>query len=123
MKSWPIILAKNEKVRQVSTEQKQVSTCTSMGRDKENECGHLDAPRVALKGVKKIGEGDGWQELGELKGEEEGSNYVNFKFSMTRGDTSFFEMINARFLEEIEFGKEENIRNVVYDEEYVNDVD
>ena len=30
---------------------------------------------------------------------------------------SFFETRNARFLEEVEFGKEENIRNVVFEEE------
>ena len=30
---------------------------------------------------------------------------------------SFFETGNARFLEEVEFGKEENIRNVVFEEE------
>ena len=32
---------------------------------------------------------------------------------------SFFETGNARFLEEIELGKEENIRNVVFEEEPV----
>ena len=32
---------------------------------------------------------------------------------------SFFETGNARFLEEVEFGKEENIRNVVFEEEPV----
>ena len=32
---------------------------------------------------------------------------------------SFFETGNARFLEEVEFGKEENIRNVVFEEEIV----
>ncbi|RDY14167.1 hypothetical protein CR513_00803, partial [Mucuna pruriens] len=35
---------------------------------------------------------------------------------------SFFEMGNRRILEEVEFGKEENIRNVVFEEEYVNDI-
>ena len=32
---------------------------------------------------------------------------------------SFFETGNARFLEEVEFGKEENIKNVVFEEEPV----
>ncbi|RDX75880.1 hypothetical protein CR513_44195, partial [Mucuna pruriens] len=31
-------------------------------------------------------------------------------------------MGNARFLKEVEFGKEENIRNVEFEEEYVNDI-
>ncbi|RDY08255.1 Copia protein, partial [Mucuna pruriens] len=35
---------------------------------------------------------------------------------------SFFEIRNKRILEEVEFGKEENIRNVVFEEEYVNDI-
>ncbi|RDX76211.1 hypothetical protein CR513_43819, partial [Mucuna pruriens] len=35
---------------------------------------------------------------------------------------SFFEMGNARILEKVEFGKEENIRNVVFKEEFVNDI-
>ncbi|RDX71714.1 hypothetical protein CR513_48894, partial [Mucuna pruriens] len=35
---------------------------------------------------------------------------------------SFFEVGNARILEEVEFGKEENIRNVVFEEESVDDV-
>ncbi|RDX94460.1 hypothetical protein CR513_23156, partial [Mucuna pruriens] len=33
-----------------------------------------------------------------------------------------FEMGNARILEEVEFGKEENIRNVVFEEESINDI-
>ncbi|RDX90070.1 hypothetical protein CR513_28108, partial [Mucuna pruriens] len=33
-----------------------------------------------------------------------------------------FETRNARFLEEVEFGKEENIRNVIFGEESVNDI-
>ncbi|RDX66205.1 hypothetical protein CR513_55046, partial [Mucuna pruriens] len=36
---------------------------------------------------------------------------------------SFFEMGNARILEEVEFEKEENIRNVVFKEKIVNDID
>nr|KYP41105.1 Retrovirus-related Pol polyprotein from transposon TNT 1-94 [Cajanus cajan] len=36
---------------------------------------------------------------------------------------SFFETGNARFLEDVEFGKEENIRNVVFEEEPVIDSD
>nr|KYP56903.1 Retrovirus-related Pol polyprotein from transposon TNT 1-94 [Cajanus cajan] len=36
---------------------------------------------------------------------------------------SFFEMGNARFLEDVESGKEENIRNVVFEEEPVIDSD
>ncbi|RDY03185.1 hypothetical protein CR513_13259, partial [Mucuna pruriens] len=36
---------------------------------------------------------------------------------------SFFETGNARILEEVEFGKEENIRNVVFEEEFVNDIE
>ncbi|RDX93178.1 hypothetical protein CR513_24598, partial [Mucuna pruriens] len=35
---------------------------------------------------------------------------------------SFFETGNARILEEVEFGKEENIRNVVFEEESINDI-
>ncbi|RDX96475.1 hypothetical protein CR513_20861, partial [Mucuna pruriens] len=35
---------------------------------------------------------------------------------------SFFEMGNVRILEEVEFEKEENIRNVVFEEEFVNDI-
>ncbi|RDY13064.1 hypothetical protein CR513_02067, partial [Mucuna pruriens] len=35
---------------------------------------------------------------------------------------SFFEMENVRILEEVEFGKEDNIRNVVFEEESVNDI-
>ncbi|RDY11445.1 hypothetical protein CR513_03890, partial [Mucuna pruriens] len=35
---------------------------------------------------------------------------------------SFFEMGNVEIVEEVEFGKEENIRNVVFDEESVNDI-
>ncbi|RDY00767.1 hypothetical protein CR513_16005, partial [Mucuna pruriens] len=35
---------------------------------------------------------------------------------------SFFETRNARILEEVEFGKEENMRNVVFEEECVNDI-
>ncbi|RDX98065.1 hypothetical protein CR513_19065, partial [Mucuna pruriens] len=35
---------------------------------------------------------------------------------------SFFEMGNARILEEVEFEKEENIRNVIFEEESVNDI-
>ncbi|RDX87781.1 hypothetical protein CR513_30717, partial [Mucuna pruriens] len=60
MKSRPIILAKNKtkKKRQVSTEQKQVNFCTSIGRDKGNEGRHLDASQ----------------------------NYGNSKFSMTCRD-------------------------------------
>ncbi|RDX64209.1 hypothetical protein CR513_57264, partial [Mucuna pruriens] len=34
----------------------------------------------------------------------------------------FFETVNARILEEVEFEKEENIRNVVFEEESVNDI-
>ncbi|RDX81315.1 hypothetical protein CR513_38035, partial [Mucuna pruriens] len=34
----------------------------------------------------------------------------------------FFETGNARILEEVEFGKEENIKNVVFEEESVNDI-
>ncbi|RDX78767.1 hypothetical protein CR513_40905, partial [Mucuna pruriens] len=34
---------------------------------------------------------------------------------------SFFETGNARILEEVEFGKEESIRNIVFEEESVND--
>ncbi|RDY08219.1 hypothetical protein CR513_07570, partial [Mucuna pruriens] len=33
-----------------------------------------------------------------------------------------FEMGNARFLEEVKFGKEKNIRNVVFEEESINDI-
>nr|KYP71451.1 Retrovirus-related Pol polyprotein from transposon TNT 1-94 [Cajanus cajan] len=36
---------------------------------------------------------------------------------------SFFETGNARFLEDVEFGKEENIRNVIFEEEPVIDSD
>jgi len=36
---------------------------------------------------------------------------------------SFLKMGNARFLEEVEFGKEKNIRNVVFEEELVIDID
>ncbi|RDX91631.1 hypothetical protein CR513_26368, partial [Mucuna pruriens] len=35
---------------------------------------------------------------------------------------SFFETGNARIIEEVEFGQEENIRNVVFKEESVNDI-
>ncbi|RDX77339.1 hypothetical protein CR513_42557, partial [Mucuna pruriens] len=35
---------------------------------------------------------------------------------------SFFETRNVRILEEVEFEKEENIRNVVFEEEYINDI-
>ncbi|RDX99780.1 Copia protein, partial [Mucuna pruriens] len=35
---------------------------------------------------------------------------------------SLFEMRNARILEEVEFGKEGNIRNVAFEEEFVNDI-
>ncbi|RDX82351.1 hypothetical protein CR513_36873, partial [Mucuna pruriens] len=35
---------------------------------------------------------------------------------------SFFETGNARILEEIEFGKEENIRNIIFEEKFVNDI-
>ncbi|RDX82729.1 hypothetical protein CR513_36442, partial [Mucuna pruriens] len=35
---------------------------------------------------------------------------------------SFFEIVIARILEEIEFEKEENIMNVVFEEESVNDI-
>ncbi|RDX68108.1 hypothetical protein CR513_52937, partial [Mucuna pruriens] len=34
----------------------------------------------------------------------------------------FFEMGNARILEEVEFEKEENTRNVIFEEEFVNDI-
>ena len=36
---------------------------------------------------------------------------------------SFFEMENANFIEEVEFGREENIRNVVFEEELWIDSD
>ncbi|RDY06523.1 hypothetical protein CR513_09477, partial [Mucuna pruriens] len=36
---------------------------------------------------------------------------------------SFFETGNARIFKEVEFEKEENIRNVVFEEEFVNDID
>ncbi|RDX91815.1 hypothetical protein CR513_26140, partial [Mucuna pruriens] len=36
---------------------------------------------------------------------------------------SFFETGNARILEEVEFGKEENIRIVVFEKESINDID
>ncbi|RDX73899.1 hypothetical protein CR513_46419, partial [Mucuna pruriens] len=36
---------------------------------------------------------------------------------------SFFEMGNARILKEVEFRKEKNIRNVVFEEEFFNDID
>ncbi|RDX76264.1 hypothetical protein CR513_43764, partial [Mucuna pruriens] len=36
---------------------------------------------------------------------------------------SFLKMGNARILEEVEFGKEENMRNVVFEEEFVNDIE
>ncbi|RDY05989.1 hypothetical protein CR513_10105, partial [Mucuna pruriens] len=36
--------------------------------------------------------------------------------------SSFFETKNVRFFEEIEFGKEENIRNVDHEEESINDI-
>ncbi|RDX71109.1 hypothetical protein CR513_49583, partial [Mucuna pruriens] len=35
---------------------------------------------------------------------------------------SFFKTGNARILEEVEFGKEGNIRNVIFEEESVNDI-
>ncbi|RDY13060.1 hypothetical protein CR513_02069, partial [Mucuna pruriens] len=35
---------------------------------------------------------------------------------------SFFETGNVRILEEVEFEKEENIRNAVFEEEFVNDI-
>ncbi|RDY11548.1 hypothetical protein CR513_03767, partial [Mucuna pruriens] len=35
---------------------------------------------------------------------------------------SFFEMGNVRILEEVEFEKEENIKNVVFEEKFVNDI-
>ncbi|RDX79919.1 hypothetical protein CR513_39594, partial [Mucuna pruriens] len=35
---------------------------------------------------------------------------------------SFFETRNARFLEEVEFEKEENIRNINFEEESINDI-
>ena len=43
---------------------------------------------------------------------------INFYNSTLR---SFFETGNARFLEEVEFGKEENIKKVVFEEELVID--
>ncbi|RDX66209.1 hypothetical protein CR513_55043, partial [Mucuna pruriens] len=36
---------------------------------------------------------------------------------------SFFETRNARILEDVEFGKEENNKNVVFEEESINDID
>ncbi|RDX76658.1 hypothetical protein CR513_43327, partial [Mucuna pruriens] len=43
-------------------------------------------------------------------------------YQLWTGKKSFFETGNARILEEVEFGKEENIRNVLFEEESVNDI-
>ena len=44
---------------------------------------------------------------------EQTSNQSNFIYNPT--SRSFFKMGNARFLKEVEFGREENIRNVVFE--------
>ncbi|RDY10582.1 hypothetical protein CR513_04868, partial [Mucuna pruriens] len=56
-------------------------------------------------------------------------NLMNFGLEKSQGykfydptSRSFFETGNARILEEVEFEKEENIRNVVFEEEYVNNI-
>ncbi|RDX91302.1 hypothetical protein CR513_26736, partial [Mucuna pruriens] len=51
--------------------------------------------------------------------------YVEHSWSYKFYDStsrSFFETGNARILEEVEFGKEGNIRNLVFEEEFVNDI-
>ncbi|RDX85571.1 hypothetical protein CR513_33217, partial [Mucuna pruriens] len=49
-------------------------------------------------------------------------NGVVERRNQTLKDMILFETGNARILEEFEFGKEENIRNVVFEEESVNDI-
>ncbi|RDY14613.1 hypothetical protein CR513_00301, partial [Mucuna pruriens] len=44
---------------------------------------------------------------------------INFTISL---QDPFFETGNARILEEVEFEKEDNIKNVVFEEEFVNDI-
>ncbi|KAF1892772.1 hypothetical protein Lal_00042666 [Lupinus albus] len=43
--------------------------------------------------------------------------YGNYKFYCPTS-RCFFQTDNKRFLEEVEFKKEENIRNVIFDKEY-----
>ncbi|RDX73103.1 hypothetical protein CR513_47332, partial [Mucuna pruriens] len=45
----------------------------------------------------------------------------NYKFYYLTS-RSLFETRNSRFVEEVEFGKEENIRKVDFEEEFVNDI-
>ncbi|RDX69834.1 hypothetical protein CR513_50992, partial [Mucuna pruriens] len=46
----------------------------------------------------------------------------NTTYELLTCKRSFFETRNMRFLEEVEFEKEESIRNVVFEEESINDI-
>ncbi|RDX62550.1 hypothetical protein CR513_59104, partial [Mucuna pruriens] len=57
-----------------------------------------------------------------VKSDRSGKYYGRYDRSGEQRPGPLFETGNARILEEVEFGKEKNIRNVVFEEESVNDI-